>query len=243
MRTITTFLFCTLCLTLAGCGGSYTVTGPQRGAAQQIRTVSFSPQDGNSNEVTGYITEALVTHGVGISPPVASGTRKTKDADAVVSYLDVWRWDIGTYLKSINISLYDARTGALLVSGRWEDSILHAYHRGESVARELLAQMFEKIQLQQRGEKVDNSIPATALASQPSTPELPRQTVSAPQPQAKNLNTRFDYEARQQAKTLSCRPLDIIAAEGVGTPREELTFDCGDGRKVTVVCRSGYGCA
>ena len=53
------------------------------------------------------------------------------------------RWTM--YLQSISINLYDGKTGQLLVSGRWRDSFIHAFHRGESVTKELIAEMFGKL--------------------------------------------------------------------------------------------------
>lgn len=50
-----------------------------------------------------------------------------------------------TYLYSINIYFYNAMTGDLLVTGKWEDSFFHRFERGNSVTPELLKQMLEKM--------------------------------------------------------------------------------------------------
>jgi len=50
------------------------------------------------------------------------------------------------YLQSISINLYDAKSGQLLVSGRWRDSFFHAFNRGEAISKELIAEMFSKLQ-------------------------------------------------------------------------------------------------
>ncbi|NTV69770.1 MAG: hypothetical protein HGA71_06450 [Azonexaceae bacterium] len=138
------FLIC-LCSILGGCGGTQTVTRTNAPVPEQIKSAAFSPLAGNSPEVDGYISDALLMQGVETNPAVAAGIRKNADSDAVLTYTDVWRWDMAMYLQSITISLYDAKTGQLLVSGRWRDSFLHAFHRGESITKELLAEMFGKL--------------------------------------------------------------------------------------------------
>ncbi|WP_279432869.1 hypothetical protein [Luteimonas arsenica] len=41
--------------------------------------------------------------------------------DGIVSYVDVWRWDIVMYLHSVAIKIFDARSGDLLVTGDWKN--------------------------------------------------------------------------------------------------------------------------
>jgi len=84
---------------------------------------------------------------VAVTARLPAGVIKTDKADAVVSYLDVWRWDMAMYLDSISIDLYNASTGELLVTGRWRDSFFHAFHRGESISKELIDQMMAKLGL------------------------------------------------------------------------------------------------
>lgn len=132
-------------LLLTGCGGSQSVTRTNSPAPVAIRTAALSPLAGNSPEVDSYVSDALLIHGVSTNPPLAAGTRKSDDVDAIVTYLDVWKWDMAMFLKSISISMYDAKTGALLVTGKWTDSFFHGYHRGESVSKELIAEMLAKL--------------------------------------------------------------------------------------------------
>jgi len=130
---------------LAGCGGSYSVTRTGQATPEYIRTVLMTPRDGNSPEVTEYVSDALAAQGVTVTGQLPAGVFKTDKADAVVSYLDVWRWDISTYLQSISISLYDAKTGNLVITGRWRDSFFHTWNRGEGVSKELIAKMLAEL--------------------------------------------------------------------------------------------------
>lgn len=140
---------------LTGCGGSYSVNKSSAASPPAIRSVVISPQDGNSPEVTGYISEALTSRGIDVGQPLTRRTVKTDEADAVLTYLDVWRWDMSTYMQSIAIRLYDARTGRLLVSGSWKDSFFHTFHRGETVADELIGEMLDKLGPPAAGKQAD----------------------------------------------------------------------------------------
>ncbi|QRM18875.1 hypothetical protein GBK02_05450 [Dechloromonas sp. TW-R-39-2] len=136
-----------LLLVLAGCGGSSTVTRFDAPVPSPLRSVSLSPMDGNSPEVTGYVSDAFMVQGVATAGGVPAGVLKTDNADAVVTYLDVWRWDLAMYMQSITINLYNAQTGQLMVSGRWKDSFFHTWNRGEAVSKELVAEMMAKLGL------------------------------------------------------------------------------------------------
>lgn len=130
---------------MAGCGGTQTVTRMNSASPETIRAVAISPQAGNSPEVDSYIAGAFISRGVGVSPPLPLGTLKSNSVDAIVTYTDVWRWDLTMYLDSISVYLYNAKTGELLVTGRWRDSFFHAYNRGEGVAKSLIAEMLSKL--------------------------------------------------------------------------------------------------
>lgn len=242
------FLVASICILFAGCGGSYTVTRTAAKAPEQIRSASFSRQDGNSPEVTNYVTEALLSQGVEVRSVPANKGNKSGDVDAVVSYSDVWRWDVTMYLKSISINLYNANTGEMIVTGKWVDSFFHVWHRGEVVANELLSQMFAKLDLKQKSDSEMSQAVEGVNDAKPLVVNL-NATQSSSAPNAKptkadgKLVSRYEYEARQQARSLNCRPEAILAVEGTGGVREEISFDCGEGRKVTIICRSGLGCA
>ena len=144
---------CILCaVILTGCGGNQTVTRMSSTAPEAIRTVAISPQAGNTPEVDRYISKAFISKGIVVSPQLPLGAMKSDSVDAVVSYTDLWRWDITTYLDSILVYIYNAKTGELLVSGRWRDSYMHAYHRGENITKELIDAMLAKLNIKESKE-------------------------------------------------------------------------------------------
>ena len=145
MQKYSVCLITCLLVFLGGCGGAQTVSRTKAPSPEQVRAVGFSPESGNSPEVDSYKSDALRLQGVETNPKIPANTRTAADSDAVLTYVDLWRWDMAMYLQSITINLYNAKTGDLLVSGRWRDSFLHAFNRGETISKELLAEMFSKI--------------------------------------------------------------------------------------------------
>jgi hypothetical protein len=92
-----------------------------------------------------HLTNALLKEGVTVKTPLPSGTNKSADVDALVSYTDSWRWDLIMYLKGISIRLFDAKTGDLLASGTWADSAFHGFHDAQEVVGKTVADVFEKL--------------------------------------------------------------------------------------------------
>jgi len=146
-----------LLVALAGCATTQDVRLGKSDPVTSIKTVSQAPDAGNSPEMDAALTAALQLQGLIVRPAVPAGARKAPDVDAVVSYVDNWRWDISMYLQKIDVRLYDARTGDLLVSGEWKDSPMHGFHDPQVVLQGLMAEMMARL----RGE----AVPAGAAAA------------------------------------------------------------------------------
>lgn len=155
-----TKLFCIvgLMVFLSACGGSYNLQ--QAGTVKSpIRTVALTPQDGNSAEVDAYMVNALTAVGLEVRQPLKAGEKISSNIDAVVSYTDLWRWDLVTYMAGLQINLYDARNGTILATGRWRDSGFHSFHRGEGVTKELIRQIFSRLNSERlEGIKLDRKM-------------------------------------------------------------------------------------
>lgn len=130
---------------LSGCATSLEVvqSGSLPGGAYQ--TAAFVPMADNNEEMGGYLKDALEAQGVSVKAPKPAGTKTASDVDLLVSYQDVWRWDLKTYLFSLRIDLFDAPTGALLTTGTWKNSAFHGFQRGKDESRELLGEMLPRI--------------------------------------------------------------------------------------------------
>ena len=135
-------LFCAL---MTGCATSQNVTLAQGSPSKPITTAALVPQDGNSPVMDTNLQAALVAQGVTPKIALPASTRKSAEVDAIVTYTDVWRWDLIMYLKSITINVSDAASGNLLAMGRWDNSAFHGFQDAEQVTSDLVAEMFAKL--------------------------------------------------------------------------------------------------
>jgi hypothetical protein len=130
---------------LSACGGTYTAKRTAAPLPKYIQAIAVSPQEGNSPEVDRYLNSALVDQGLIVKAPLAKAERTNLEVDAIISYQDVWRWDLfTTHMRSISMAIYDAKSGNMLVHGTWECSTFHDYDRGQNVTKNLLRKMLEK---------------------------------------------------------------------------------------------------
>lgn len=116
-----------------------------KSAPPRIVTVAQVPTDGNSAEMDASVHSALIENGFNVHAPLPPGTRTSDGVDAIVSYVDVWRWDIVMYLQSVAIKIFDARSGDLLIAGDWKNSAFHGFQDENRVVRELVAEMAAKL--------------------------------------------------------------------------------------------------
>jgi hypothetical protein len=91
------------------------------------------------------LESALQKAGVAVKASHPMGTRSGRDSDALISYVDVWRWDIAMYIKSLTVKLHDAETGDLVAIGQWNESPLHAWRDAKLVMENLVGEMFSKL--------------------------------------------------------------------------------------------------
>lgn len=223
---------------LSACGGSYTVNHFKDSIApEKIRSAAIISSEGNSAEVTGYLRGALADHGVAVIESMPGRTMKSDQVDAVVSYQDVWRWDISTYMQSISINFYNARTGELMVTGRWRDSFFHTWHRGESVSRDLVQQMLEKLRHGAQGALLSGAVGDVDTRKPVAWAERTTQ-VSA----AKVKVLKLEYEARRRAKESNCRQDGEVYGEMTPGRQERYAMVCADGRALVLTCNSIDGC-
>lgn len=110
-----------------------------------IVSLAQVPGDGNSEAMDGALRKALVKNGFTVAAPLPAGTRQSNDVDGIVSYVDVWRWDIVMYLQSVAIKIFDARSGDLLIAGDWKNSAFHGFQDEDGVVSDLVTEMTAKL--------------------------------------------------------------------------------------------------
>ncbi len=131
-------------LLLGGCATNQQVLLAKQNPPPVV-TVAQRPDAGNSPEMDAFLRSALIQEGYTVRAPLPEGTRKSDEVDAIISYVDVWRWDIVMYLQSIAIKMFDARTGDLLVTGDWRNSAMHGFHGDKEIVAELISEMTGKL--------------------------------------------------------------------------------------------------
>jgi glucose-6-phosphate dehydrogenase assembly protein OpcA len=138
------FIIATVVL-LGGCATRQEVLLTKASGAKSIATVVHMAEDGNSKEMDAFLRAALEKEGVQVKATAPLGAQKTKQADAVVSYIDVWRWDIAMYLRSLTVRIFDGETGDLLIVGNWADSPLHGFRDPKTVFDGVIKDMLARL--------------------------------------------------------------------------------------------------
>ena len=130
---------------LVGCSTTQEVTLAKLAPSKKIVSVAQVADADNSTQMNGNLEAALQKEGLSLKAPLPLGTKKSADVDALVSYVDYWRWDLAMYMKNLTVNLYDAETGDLLVSGRWNDSTLHGFRDAKVIMQGLVSEMLAKL--------------------------------------------------------------------------------------------------
>ncbi|MGY1457898.1 hypothetical protein ACW5F0_04515 [Luteimonas sp. A534] len=116
-----------------------------KSAPPAIVSVAQAPAEGNSAEMDVAVRNALLANGFTVQAPLPAGTRTSDGVDAIVSYVDVWRWDIVMYLQSVAVKLFDAKSGDLLIAGDWKNSAFHGFQDEARVIQDLIGEMTAKL--------------------------------------------------------------------------------------------------
>jgi hypothetical protein len=130
---------------LVSCTTSHEVTVDKTYQGRRIRYVAQAAEEDNSAEMNGYLAAALQKQGLTIKPSLPQGTRTAEGVDAVVSYVDVWRWDVVMYLQSLTLNIYDPKTGNVMATGHWRDSPLHGFRDPNKVMNDVVSDAISKV--------------------------------------------------------------------------------------------------
>lgn len=109
-----------------------------------FHTVYLAVHEGSSSDVDDHIRRALLRRGFSETEGT-DGNVQNKGVDLVVKYEDHWKWDLTMYLKSIDIEVFDGKTGVLIAESSWQNSALHGFHSAEDVVDDLVDQTFSKL--------------------------------------------------------------------------------------------------
>lgn len=175
MRIVQAVFMTAVIYLISGCSTMQEVTLEQNSVTRSIKSVSQVAAEGNSADMDANLKAAVAKEGLTFGPKLEEGTKTSKDSDALVSYEDVWRWDMAMYLKKLTVRLYDAESGDLIAVGRWSNSFiddearyvigdlitvgrwlnsfLHGYSDSKAVTEGLFGEMMAKVRSITKSEK------------------------------------------------------------------------------------------
>jgi hypothetical protein len=109
------------------------------------KSAALVTRENSSEKTDTFLVNELKENGLEIKPTLPAETRKAADVDVIVAYNDHWYWDVVMYLKSIDLQMFDAKSGNLLVEGHWQNSVMHSFPNPADVMHELVPDMLAKI--------------------------------------------------------------------------------------------------
>jgi hypothetical protein len=130
-----------LLLGVAGCSSTQQVTLARQSINHDVKTVFHVRSENDSSDMDKNLDLAIQHAGLQLKGVLPAGTVQSDKADALISYYDVWRWDLVMYLKSVRINLFDAKSGDLLVTGSWDNSALHSFPNSTKIVDDLVHSM------------------------------------------------------------------------------------------------------
>lgn len=131
---------------LAGCSTTQEITVDAQASAKPIHSIAQVARDGNSVQMDGLLQAALIKEQLAVKgTPLPPGIQTAADVDALVSYVDVWRWDLVMYLRQLTIQLHDAASEQLLAQGQWTNSPLHGFQDARTVMEGLVSNLMARV--------------------------------------------------------------------------------------------------
>ncbi len=97
-----------------------------------LKAMHVAKQPKDDNDIDVLIAEKLRSRGYNVT----TGGEKPSAVDAVVTYIDRWRWDITMYMLELTITIRDPKNDYPLASGK-------SYHT--SLARKSPAEMVDEV--------------------------------------------------------------------------------------------------
>jgi hypothetical protein len=137
---ILSLLLAVSALAFTGCSTVNPATTQLNSKLSSMKSAYVITHGGTSADMDLHLQEALVKRGL----TVKAGPEESKaaDVDFYASYTDTWRWDLTMYLKELHIAFYDAKSGALLASGSFNNSFLHSFPNPADKVRDVIATMY-----------------------------------------------------------------------------------------------------
>lgn len=107
-----------------------------------VKTAAYSSVESSWGDIVKPIKSELNNYGIAMTDQVSIGQRRSEKNDIVIEADSQKKGDFFIYNKSIEIRIYNAETGILIVGGRWVNSYNHGKPDQDLVIRNLFSEMF-----------------------------------------------------------------------------------------------------
>lgn len=133
--TLAPVIFCAL-LFASGCSNRATATLSPGAELGRLKTYYVVHQPKDTHEIHNLIRDRIVKEGLTATAGPELAQASSYQADAVVTYVDRWMWDITLYLLELTVTLRDATNNFPLAVG-------NSYHT--SLTRKSPVEMVEEV--------------------------------------------------------------------------------------------------
>jgi hypothetical protein len=132
-------VFLVVVLLLSGCVNKATVNRHPSFNLDSIKSLHIRNSDGGGEELIPVIEYKLMAMGY----KVTAGDVVSPDADAIITYLDKWMWDMTMYMIELTVTVRDKESNFPLATGNSMHGSLTRKTQEEMVD-EVLTNLFSK---------------------------------------------------------------------------------------------------
>ncbi|WP_193214423.1 hypothetical protein [Luteolibacter marinus] len=129
-------------LLAASCAETRNATVQQPDAIRSARSAYVVKPGDSSRDVEVFLRDSIASKGVKAS--TGSLSAKPASADLYVTFVDRWHWDMAMYLRTLDVSVVDNRSGKEVASAMYRNSALHGYPDARKTCEELVNLIYAK---------------------------------------------------------------------------------------------------
>lgn len=126
----------------ASCAETRNATVTQPAVIKNARSAYVVKPGDSSRDVDVFLKDAVAKKGVRTQAGPLSA--KPASADVYITYVDRWHWDMAMYLRTLDVSVVDNRSGKEVATAMYRNSALHGYPDPRKTSEELVDLIYQK---------------------------------------------------------------------------------------------------
>jgi hypothetical protein len=126
----------------ASCAETKNATVTQPAVIKNARSAYVIKPGDSSRDIEVFLKDSLAKKGLRAQTGPNSG--KPASADLYVTFVDRWHWDMAMYLRTLDVSVVDNRTGKEVATAMYRNSALHGYPDPRKTSEELVDLIYQK---------------------------------------------------------------------------------------------------